>query len=117
MFAFMHCWDIMKDEPKWQEMKHNKGARKIPSQVPVDPFAPTVDSSVGEESFSIATSSSKRPLGRDATKDPRKKVALSSPSSMGVEFAATLQELNIIKHLNGIRNSIEGQHEMRTCIS
>jgi hypothetical protein len=24
-FQYMHCWDIMKDEPKWMDMKHNKG--------------------------------------------------------------------------------------------
>jgi hypothetical protein len=97
MFAFMHCWDIMKDEPKWQETKHNKGARQIPSQVPTDPFAPAVDSSVGEESPSAAASSSKRPLWRDATKDARKKLASSSSSSVGMEFVANLQELNITK--------------------
>jgi hypothetical protein len=87
----------MKDEPKWQETKHNKGARQIPSQVLADPFAPAVDSSVGEESPSAATSSSKRPLGKDATKYARKKLASSSSSSMGMEFAANLQELNITK--------------------
>jgi hypothetical protein len=36
-FAFMHCWDIMKDEPKWQPMKHNTAAQHISSPVPIDP--------------------------------------------------------------------------------
>jgi hypothetical protein len=52
---------------------------------------------VGEESPSAATSSSKRPLGRDATKDVRKKLASSSSSSVGMGFAVNLQELNITK--------------------
>jgi hypothetical protein len=52
---------------------------------------------MGEESPFAATFSSKRPLGRDATKDARKKLSSSSSSSMGMEFAANLQELNITK--------------------
>jgi hypothetical protein len=37
-FVFMHCWDIMKDEPKWQETKYNKGQRFNIVHVAVNPF-------------------------------------------------------------------------------
>jgi hypothetical protein len=37
-FTFMHCWDIMKDESKWQEMKYNNGQRFNPIDVAADPF-------------------------------------------------------------------------------
>jgi hypothetical protein len=78
-------------------MKHNTVAQQISSPVPVDPFAPPAGSFVGDRSPFATTSSGKRPLGRDATKAERKKIASSSASSTGVEFAANLHELNINK--------------------
>jgi hypothetical protein len=96
-FAFMHCWDIMKDEPKWQPTKHNTAAQHISSPVPVDPFAPLAGSFVRDGSSSATTSNGKRPLGRDATKAERKKIASCSSSSADAEFAANLHELNITK--------------------
>jgi hypothetical protein len=78
-------------------MKHNTVAQQISSPVPVDPFAPPAGSFVGDRSPFTTTSSGKRPLGRDATKAERKKIASSSASSTDVEFAANLHELNINK--------------------
>jgi hypothetical protein len=46
---------------------------------------------------SATTSSGKRPLGRGAMKAERKKIASCSSSSVDVEFAANLHELNITK--------------------
>jgi hypothetical protein len=96
-FVFMHCWDLMKDEPKWQPTKHNAVAQQISSRVPVDPFAPPASSFVGDGSPFATTSSGKRPLGRDATKAKHKKIASSSASSADAEFVANLHELNITK--------------------
>jgi hypothetical protein len=96
-FVFMHCWDLMKDEPKWQPTKHNTVAQQISSRVPVDPFAPPASSFVGDGSPFATTSSGKRPLGRDATKAKHKKIASSSASSADAEFVANLHELNITK--------------------
>jgi hypothetical protein len=95
-FLFMHCWEIMKDEPKWQETKQTKGSCQTPYEASTDPFmAPSP--SVGTNSPSAGTSSGKRPLGRDATKAAWKKTLSASSSSTGAEFTANLKELNLTK--------------------
>jgi hypothetical protein len=69
-FLFMHCWEIIKDESKWQETKQTKGSCQTPYEASTDPFmAPSP--SVGTNSPLAGTSSGKRPLGRDATKAAR----------------------------------------------
>jgi hypothetical protein len=78
----MHSWKLLKDEPKWEACigAHSKvhvldddssdaaagGANGVGG--PAEPDAP-------------ASSGSKRPIGRDATKAARKKAATSSSSS------------------------------------
>jgi hypothetical protein len=95
-FVFLHCWEIMKDEPKWHETVEMKGSRQIPCDGPADPFV-DVSASVDQNSPSVGTSSGKRPLGWDATKSTNKKA-----SSIGSEFAANLKELNINKMRNQV---------------
>jgi hypothetical protein len=91
----MHCWDIMKDEPRWQEVKHNKGSWQHPIDVGLDPF---VDGSTSiHQGAEDTTSTGKRPMGRDASKSAGKKSATTSSSSVSTEFATNLQELSIGK--------------------
>jgi hypothetical protein len=94
-FAFMHRWDIMKDEPKWQEMKYNKGQRFNPVDVAADPFLEG-SPSVGQQSED-GSSSAKRPIGHDASKAKACKKSAASSSSAGACFAANLQELSLSK--------------------
>jgi hypothetical protein len=85
----------MKDEPRWQEVKHDKGSRQHPVDVGLDPF---VDGSTSvHQGAEDTTSTGKRPIGRDASKSPRKKSATTSSSSVGTEFATNLHELSIGK--------------------
>jgi hypothetical protein len=62
-----------------------------------NPFAPPGGSFVGDGSPSATISSGKRPIGRDAAKAERKKIASCSSSSLNAEFAVNLHELNITK--------------------
>jgi hypothetical protein len=95
-FTFMHCWDIMKDELKWQDMKYNKGQRFNPVDVAADPFVEG-STSVGQQSED-RSSSAKRSRGHDASKaTTHKKSAISSSSFVGADFATNLQELSLSK--------------------
>jgi hypothetical protein len=90
----MHRRDIMKDEPRWQEVKHNKGSWQHPVDVGLDPF---VDGSMSIHQGAEDTSTGKRPIGRDASKSAWKKSASTSSSSADMKFATNLQELSIGK--------------------
>ncbi|OEL17101.1 hypothetical protein BAE44_0021880, partial [Dichanthelium oligosanthes] len=90
----MHCWNILKDEPKWMDLK-----RKIDKiadnagEVPVPHGSNTVDLDPGEAS--PGSSTEKCPMGRDAAKAARKKAASTSASSS--EYASKMQVLSIQK--------------------
>jgi hypothetical protein len=91
-FTFMHCWNELKDEPKWMDVA-NKGA--------VVPEAPTQhtpqDSNTGDQDGSAdqaGGSTGKRPMGRDAAK---KKKANSSSSGGSVEYASKFHDLSLEK--------------------
>jgi hypothetical protein len=94
----MHCWDIMKDESKWMETKHNKVQLPFLANDGVDPFVQGSNSVPDANSPSSASDSGKRPLGRYATKVARKKAASGSSSFVGMEFAANMLELTSSKN-------------------
>ncbi|CAL5075931.1 unnamed protein product [Urochloa decumbens] len=87
-FTLMHCWRILKDEPKWMELKskmdnpQNSSSSAQPLNLNLYPDDPSPASSTG-----------KRPMGRDAAKAAKKK-ATSSGSS---EYASKLHELSVQK--------------------
>ena len=68
-FTLMHCWQILKDEPKWMELKtkmetlRNSGSREnVPPSVQRDIF------DLHLEKPSSTSPSRKRPMGRDTSK-------------------------------------------------
>jgi hypothetical protein len=96
-FPFMHCWNIMKDHPKWMEVRPTRTSR-VPCD---DTFAvdQVVDSNTADdflEPSEAATSNGKRPMGQDAAKAARKKAASSSSGSFG-EFDSNMKGLTIEK--------------------
>jgi hypothetical protein len=82
----MHCWEIMKDEPKWKDPNSRSSARSAAG----DGF--------GEDSFNAGANCSptrspeKRPMGRDSAKAAKKK-ANSSAGSASAEYASKMQDL------------------------
>ncbi|XP_004977857.1 uncharacterized protein LOC101782641 [Setaria italica] len=91
-FIYMHCWDLLKDEPKWMEL-NIRGAQPGDDDAIAD-HIPTVDCDL--ETPSSQYSGSKRPIGRDAAKRQAKKSA-SSSSSDSSQYVSKLQDLSIQK--------------------
>jgi hypothetical protein len=94
----MHYWDIMKDEPKWMDMKHNKGPLSMHAYDGGDPVMQGFNSVPDANSPSPASDAGKKPLGRDASKYARKKAATCSSSSLQSDFASNMQELTLSKN-------------------
>ncbi|KAJ1278361.1 hypothetical protein BS78_04G073500 [Paspalum vaginatum] len=74
-FPFMHCWELLKDEPKWQDVKQ-KNFRTVGTDA-------------------SPSTAGKRPSGRDAAKSRKKKCPSGSASSS--EYASKLQDLSLQK--------------------
>jgi hypothetical protein len=82
-FQFMHCWDLMKDEPKWQDVKQRSSKTVGSNTIDLD----------GDEASPAGTG--KRPIGRDAAKACKKKCPSGSTSSS--EYASNMQNLSLQK--------------------
>lgn len=96
-FAYMHCWEILKDEPKWQ-----------------DPAAPEDDTEAAGEDTSldsnrINAAAGKRPIGRDRAKAASKRSKSSDTSSS--DYASRMQDLSLQK-LNMLQeeSARKGEH-------
>ncbi|CAN6178166.1 unnamed protein product [Urochloa humidicola] len=92
-FTLLHCWKILKDEPKWMELKtkmdnpQSSGSKGNANAVErhildVDP-----------DSSAPPSSSGKRPMGRDAAKAAKKKATAAASS----EYASKMHDLSIQK--------------------
>jgi hypothetical protein len=93
-FSLVHCWNILKDEPKWIELKRrlddktqSSSARDAATQDSNSSMMPT-DLEVSPPS----SSTRKSPMGRDAAKAERKK-----EKSASHDYAAKMHELSIEK--------------------
>ncbi|CAN6203205.1 unnamed protein product [Urochloa humidicola] len=91
-FTLMHCWRILKDEPKWMELKskmdtpQNSSSSTHPLDLNLDPDDPSPASSTG-----------KRPMGRDAAKAAKKKAASSSSLELSKMHDLTVQKIELFK--------------------
>ncbi|KAJ1268443.1 hypothetical protein BS78_07G135700 [Paspalum vaginatum] len=79
-FGYMHCWDVMKDEPKWREPTEAAG---MEGDTSLDSNRVTIDADkrTGE-----------RPIGRDRAKAANKKGKSSDMSSS--DYASKMQDLS-----------------------
>lgn len=95
-FAFMHCWEIMKGEPKWQEPKQ----RGVAGSAEGDGFGDEMNpdsNTVDGDNPDIAGSAEKRPMGRDSAKAAKKKANCSTGSTSSSEYASRMQDLSLQK--------------------
>lgn len=97
-FAYLHCWDLMKDEPKWQDPNARDMASAArgegfgePSYAGSDPG----QAADGQCSPVRSRAQSSRPMGRDAAKAAKKKVNSDAGSTSSAEFAARMQEISL----------------------
>lgn len=88
-FGFMHCWDRMKDEPKWGN----------PTQLGTE--AHLEGDSLEEDSNRVHVdadkSAGKRSVGRDRAKAASKKSKSVSGDTSSSEYASRMQDLSIQK--------------------
>jgi hypothetical protein len=93
-FTLMHCWNVLKDEPKWNELKSRidtlKNSASKDSSEHNSLNRDTDDPSQG-------TSSGKRPMGRDAAKAAKKKVAAASSEHVSKIHDLTIQKIELFK--------------------
>ncbi|GJN26225.1 hypothetical protein PR202_gb14140 [Eleusine coracana subsp. coracana] len=88
----MHCWEIMKDEPKWQDPKTGASAKQATGEgFGDDPI------NLGDDNCSPTTATEKRPIGRDSAKAAKKKANSTPGSSSSSEYASTMKELSLQK--------------------
>ncbi|CAL5018056.1 unnamed protein product [Urochloa decumbens] len=107
-FTLMHCWKILKDEPKWMELKRkmdmlqNSGSRK--DAPPNGHHILDLDAGNSAPSTSAPSSSSgKRPMGRDAAKAAKKKAASSEYVSKIHDLS--VQKIELFKETEGERKA------------
>jgi hypothetical protein len=94
-FQFMHCWDLLKDEPKWQDV-NQRSARDAAADLFSD-HIPSGSSTINlDDDDPSPIASRKRPIGRDAAKAARKKNC-SSGSTSSSEYASRMQEISLQK--------------------
>ena len=111
-FTLLHCWNILADEPKWMDLKQ-KGTEEILDLT--GDGTPTATNTVhidGDQS-SPGSTSSKRPLGRDASKESRKNSASSLGSTASSEYVSKMHDL----HLERARRYNEKADEKSTQLS
>jgi hypothetical protein len=95
-FSLMHSWNILKDEPKWIELKRMMDDKPQSSSAG---DAATQDSNsstmpIDLEVSPLSSSTRKRLMGRDATKAKRKKAKSTSH-----DYGAKMHEVSIEKIL------------------
>jgi hypothetical protein len=89
-FHFLHCWAILKDQPKWMDNhmgQQNQHANANPTH------SNTVD--VDAEESVPSSFTSKRPLGRDSSKEKAKRTKSVDTSSSDSEFMTRMGDLSL----------------------
>jgi hypothetical protein len=89
-FHFLHCWAILKDQLKWMDNhmgQQNHHANANPTQ------SNTID--VDAEEFVPTSFTSKRPLGRDSSKEKAKQTKSVDTSSSDSEFMTWMGDLSL----------------------
>jgi hypothetical protein len=97
-FAYLHCWELMKDTPKWQD----PSPRAIAIAARGEGFGEdstaateTVDLEGGQSSPDRSGAQARRPMGRDSAKAAKKKANFDAGSSSSAEYAARMQDLSL----------------------
>ncbi|RCV19393.1 hypothetical protein SETIT_3G380400v2 [Setaria italica] len=97
-FTLMHCWQILKDEPKWMELKRkmdtpqNSASRE---NVLTSEQRNILD--LDPDDSSAASSTGKRPMGRDAAKAAKEKVAAASSEYVSKMHDLSVQKIELFK--------------------
>ncbi|TVU30025.1 hypothetical protein EJB05_21627, partial [Eragrostis curvula] len=88
-FPYMHCWEIMKDELKWQDPK----SRAFANAARGDGFGED-RTNLGDDNSVPTESGEKRPMGTDRAKALKKKANSDAGSASSSEYAERMQEIS-----------------------
>lgn len=104
----MHCWDLMKDNPKFQDTKHGRNYRanagasfqdQLFDNAFLDPEVQEIPQ--GDNMATPTSTAGKRPMGRDAAKRARK---AASNSTAGSDFDASMHDLVLTRFTDNENN-------------
>lgn len=87
-FAFLHCWEILLIEPKWQDPK----SRAYEKSSAGEGFG---EDNIGGDNSSPTREAENRPIGRDQAKAAKKAANSSGGSASSSEYASKMQELSL----------------------
>ncbi|KAF8698784.1 hypothetical protein HU200_035042 [Digitaria exilis] len=105
-FTLMHCWHILKDEPKWWELKRKMDALQNSASRKSVPSSLSRDISDLDPNKSSSSSPSKKcPMGRHAAKEAKKKAALVSSECMSKMHDVSVQRIELFKETEGERKA------------
>jgi hypothetical protein len=118
-FQFMHCREILKDEPKWQDPKPRPNARSAESEGFGEETHHGADNEDTED-FSPPRAAARRPMGRDSAKAAKKTANSSAGSAASVEYAARKQDiresrLSILQDETVAKKTISSNKAPTTC--
>jgi hypothetical protein len=86
-FGYLHCWELMKDAPKWQD----PNAKDVATAARGEGFGEdTEDHAEGQTSPVRSGAQGRRPMGRDSAKAAKKKANSDAGSSSSAEYAARM---------------------------
>ncbi|CAO2177288.1 unnamed protein product [Urochloa humidicola] len=103
-FTLMHCWKILKDEPKWLELKKKMDTlQNSASSEQHNVF--NLDLNSPSEHTSPASSAGKRPMGRDAAKAAKKKAKLASADQVSKIHELSVQKIELFKETEAERKA------------
>ncbi|CAN6317651.1 unnamed protein product [Urochloa humidicola] len=88
-FAYLHCWELIKDEPKWKDPKPKAFAKSAGG----DGFGEDSSHDLGDDNGSPPGSA----MGRDSAKAVKKKANSSAGSTSPSEYASRRQDLSVQK--------------------
>ncbi|WVZ98928.1 hypothetical protein U9M48_044298 [Paspalum notatum var. saurae] len=86
-FGLLHCWDLLKDEPKWRD----------PPEQHEDRLVEEVSHNSNKEGKEGEKTIGKRPMGRDRAKANNKRSKSVSGDTSSSEYATRLQDLSLQK--------------------
>jgi hypothetical protein len=93
-FGYMHCWELMEDEPKWQDPKSRATSRSVAGDEFRDDTHHGVDAEHTEDhNHSSTGTAATRPMGRDSAKVDKKTTNFSAGSAASAEYTAKQQEI------------------------
>ncbi|TVU33323.1 hypothetical protein EJB05_25133 [Eragrostis curvula] len=91
-FSYLHCWELMKDEPRWQDAKSRANSKATAGEGFGDEYV-----NLEDVNCSPTRATETRPMGRDQAKAAKKAANSSGGSASSSEYASRMEDLSLQK--------------------